>query len=52
MEYILIGTVLSIIVSVISNKIIAAYYMKIIDSYTKDIIVLIKELVRGTNLQE
>lgn len=52
MKYILVSCVCSIIVSVITNRIIALHYMKVIDGYVKDIMEMIKELIRTTYFKE
>ena len=52
MKYILASCICAAIVSVITNKIIAIHYMKIIDSYTKDMIDIVKELIRTTYIQK
>ena len=40
----------SVVVSIIVNRIIAIHYMKIIDSYADDVIRILKDFIRTTNI--
>lgn len=42
----------SLIVSVIYNKISAAYTFKVIDGYVKDVIGMVKELIRDARVDK
>lgn len=52
MKYIIASCICTVIVSAIVNKMIAIHYIQIIDSYTKDITEIIKELIRTTYFQK
>lgn len=49
---ILVSCMCSIIISVITNRIIAFHYIKVIDGYVKDIMEMIKDLIRTTYFKE
>lgn len=50
MQYIILSCLCSIVVTIITNRIVAVHYLNIIDSYKKDITEMVKELIGHTNL--
>lgn len=50
MQYIILSCLCSIVVTIITNRIVAVRYLNIIDSYKKDITEMVKELIGHTNL--
>ncbi len=52
MKYFIINNLCTIITALVVNKIVAIYYMKIIDSYVNDIVAMLKELIRTTYVEK
>lgn len=52
MKYFIINNLCTIIIVLVVNKIVAIYYMKIIDSYVNDIFAMLKELIRTTYVEK
>lgn len=52
MKNTVISMAVAAIVSVVCNKILAAYTFKVIDSYVKDLIEMAKELVRDAHFDK
>ncbi len=49
MKCIMASCLCSVVVSIIINRIIAIYYMRVIDSYMEDMIKMLKESIRTTD---
>lgn len=52
MENLIVNILVAIVVSAISNKILAAYTFRVIDGYVKDIVEIAKQSIRNAHFSK